>query len=144
MELTFSTALELRNYLYYWSLVMVGVFTLHFITTVIVFSAQCIPLEKYWAPSTPGHCISTTDFFYWKCEKTSSHDKRLTNTFQATNVFTIITDIIMLVLPIPTVWKVPYSLPHKIGIIAAFLCGTFSTLASRIRLYSIKVYTESP
>lgn len=50
----------------------------------------------------------------------------------------------MLALPIPTVWKVPYSLPHKIGIIAAFLCGGFSTLASCIRLYSIRVYTESP
>lgn len=50
----------------------------------------------------------------------------------------------MLALPIPTVWKVPYSLPHKIGIIAAFLCGGFSTIASCVRLYSIRVYTESP
>ncbi|KAF2169243.1 hypothetical protein M409DRAFT_64975 [Zasmidium cellare ATCC 36951] len=119
-------AKELRNYFYYWSLVLIGVLTLHFITTVIVFSTQCIPMEKYWAPSTPGKCISITAFFY------------------STNVFTIVTDIIMLALPVPTVWKVPYSLPHKIGIIAAFLCGGFSTIASCVRLYSIRVYTESP
>ncbi|KAK4503637.1 hypothetical protein PRZ48_004552 [Zasmidium cellare] len=119
-------AKELRNYFYYWSLVLVGVLTLHFVTTVIVFSTQCIPMEKYWAPSTPGKCISITAFFY------------------STNIFTIITDIVMLALPIPTVWKVPYSLPHKIGIIAAFLCGSFSTIASCVRLYSIRVYTESP
>lgn len=68
------TARELRNYFYYWSLVMVGVLTLHFITTVIVFSAQCIPMEKYWAPSTPGHCISITGFFYCKFDRTAFHN----------------------------------------------------------------------
>ncbi|KAK4502133.1 hypothetical protein PRZ48_005556 [Zasmidium cellare] len=116
---------ELRNHLYKGSLALLAVLTLHFITTVIVFSVQCVPMKKYWDPPTPGHCISITGFFY------------------STNIFTIITDIVMLALPVKTVWKVQGSLPEKLGVVAAFLSGGLSTLASCIRLYSIKVYTES-
>ena len=49
----------------------------------------------------------------------------------------------MLALPVKTVWKVQRSVSRKVGIVAAFLSGGLSTLASCIRLYSVKVYTES-
>lgn len=49
----------------------------------------------------------------------------------------------MLALPVQTVWKVQGTVYQKIGVVAAFLSGGLSTLASCIRLYSIQVYTES-
>lgn len=105
---------------------MMAALCLQFVTTVVVFSTQCIPMKRYWSPETPGKCIDITAFFY------------------STNLFTIITDVIMLALPIPVLLKVPGSRLRKAGIIAAFSCGGFSTLASCARVYSIKVYTQSP
>lgn len=83
----------------------------------------------------------------------------------ATNIFTIITDIMIIGLPIATLWKLncpraqkygmqnPFSLPllakesklknAPIGIMLAFLLGGISTIASCVRMYSIQIYTES-
>ncbi|EME46327.1 hypothetical protein DOTSEDRAFT_51841 [Dothistroma septosporum NZE10] len=119
-------AKELRNYFYHCSIAMIAVLCVQFGTTIIVFSAQCIPLTRYWSPEIPGNCIDITAFFY------------------STNFFTIITDVIMLALPIPVLLKVPGSRLRKAGVIAAFSCGGFSTLASCVRLYSIRIYTQSP
>lgn len=49
----------------------------------------------------------------------------------------------MLALPVTTVWQVRRPKSQKIGIVAAFLCGGLTTLASCIRLYSVRIYTES-
>lgn len=50
----------------------------------------------------------------------------------------------MIALPIPLIWKIPRERRQKIGILAAFLVAGIGTLASCIRLFSIKIFTESP
>ncbi|KAF2087061.1 hypothetical protein K490DRAFT_1925, partial [Saccharata proteae CBS 121410] len=99
--------------------------TLHFLSTVVVFSIQCVPMEKYWNPTVPGFCISITAFFY------------------STNIFTIITDVVILALPISTLWQVQRPRKQRLAIVGAFLVGGVSTVASCIRLYSVRIYTES-
>ncbi|KXT05863.1 hypothetical protein AC578_1112 [Pseudocercospora eumusae] len=116
---------ELRGWFWHASLALLAVIVLHFITTVIVFSVQCIPMKKYWRPSTPGKCIDITAFFY------------------SANIFTIITDLVMIALPMPIIWKIPRPKGQKVGIMAAFLVAGLGTLASCIRMYSIKIYTDS-
>jgi len=125
MFLYWRLASEFRNHFYYGTVVTIAVLCTHFLTTIIVLSVQCIPLEKYWNPTASGHCINITAFFY------------------STNVFTIATDLVMLALPMRTVWKLKRPGGQKVGVIAAFMCGGLSTLASCSRLYSIRIYTES-
>lgn len=64
--LTHLAGNELRGWFWFTSLALLGVIVLHFMTTVIVFSVQCMPMKKYWKPSTPGVCIDITAFFYCK------------------------------------------------------------------------------
>ena len=97
--------------------------TLHFITTVIVTGAQCIPLSRYWnGPSDGGHCINITAFFY------------------STNIFTIFTDILILALPIPTLWRLQMPRKKRLGLIAIFGVGVLDTVASGIRLMSVRKF----
>lgn len=49
----------------------------------------------------------------------------------------------MIALPIPIIWKIPRERRQKIAILFAFLVAGGGTLASCIRLYSIKIFTES-
>lgn len=49
----------------------------------------------------------------------------------------------MIALPIPIVMKIPCQRKQKIAILATFLVAGGGTLASCIRLYSIKTFTES-
>ncbi|RMY12251.1 hypothetical protein D0868_02686 [Hortaea werneckii] len=46
-------------------------------------------------------------------------------------------------LPIATLWKLNCPRAQKYGIMLAFLLGGVSTIASCVRMYSIKIYTES-
>merc|ERR1712072_494387 len=76
---------------------------------------QCIPMSTYWDPTVEGTCININDFFY------------------STNIFTIITDIMIIGLPIATLWKLNCPRAQKYGIMLAFLLGGISTIASCIR-----------
>lgn len=59
-------AAELRGWFYYASVSLLVILVLHFMTTLTVVATQCIPIEKYWSPSTPGNCIDITAFYYCK------------------------------------------------------------------------------
>lgn len=50
----------------------------------------------------------------------------------------------MIALPMPIIWKIPRAQKQKIGILLAFLVAGLGTLASCIRVYSIKIFTQSP
>ncbi|KAI5367332.1 hypothetical protein Slin15195_G024590 [Septoria linicola] len=126
MLLYLRLAAELRGWFYYASVILLVILVLHFMTTMTVVATQCIPIEKYWYPSTAGSCIDITSFFY------------------STSIFTVITDVIMIALPIPIIWKIPRERKQKMAIMAAFLIAGGGTLASCIRLYSIKIFTQSP
>ncbi|KXL44431.1 MAG: hypothetical protein FE78DRAFT_71750 [Acidomyces sp. 'richmondensis'] len=104
---------------------MAAIIIAQFVSTVVVVAVQCVPIAKYWDPSVPGTCINITAFFY------------------STNVFTIVTDGIILALPVSTLWKIQCPLVQRVGILSAFLFGGLSTIASCIRLYSVRIYTES-
>lgn len=61
----------------------------------------------------------------------------------ATNIFTIITDVMILVLPISTLARVKQAKIARVGLVGVFGAGALSTVASCVRLYTIRVYTVS-
>ncbi|KAK5119020.1 hypothetical protein LTR62_000231 [Meristemomyces frigidus] len=96
-----------------------------FISTVVVVGVQCRPTTHYWDQHSSGRCVDLTAFFY------------------ATNVFTIITDIVIIGLPIGMLTNLQLPRGQKVGLLATFLISAIATLASCIRLYSVRIYTQS-
>ncbi|KAF2732097.1 hypothetical protein EJ04DRAFT_408856, partial [Polyplosphaeria fusca] len=107
--------------------VTIWILTVFVVICVIVCLVQCTPLHKMWdfVGLVPGHCINTTAFFY------------------STSSFNIITDIWILVLPIPTLMAIQRPKREKIALVGVFSLGVFSTIASIVRLHSIRIFTES-
>ena len=67
---------------------------------------MCTPREKIWNPLLDtGHCFD------------------MYATFQATSVFNVISDFAILILPMPSVWKLQISFKRKISMTAIFATG---------------------
>ena len=67
---------------------------------------SCQPLRKRWDPTLKGHCIDVTN--YWRFISLAN----------------IISDVAMLLFPLPVVWKLHVSLPQKVGLTVLFLTGS--------------------
>jgi hypothetical protein len=96
----------------------VGGFTIAwFLTTTFATIFQCTPVSYYWNQAQPGFCGVVP----------------LTFAF-ATSILNAVSDFVVVVLPIPMVWKLDLPRGRKIGVIAIFLLGGVVIFASVIRL----------
>lgn len=86
-------------------------------TLVLLF--QCSPVKKSWRPRTPGHCLPNDTTFY------------------VLAAITIFCDVIIFLMPIPLLMKVQINLRRKIGLIAIFTLGIFTTVCSIMRMVQI-------
>lgn len=77
---------------------------------------QCTPVHYYWNRTIPGHCVNDIDFYI---------------ALAATNT---LTDIILLVIPMPTVWALKVSRSKKLALSGVFVLGAF---VCTIALYRI-------
>ncbi|KAF6239402.1 hypothetical protein HO173_002664 [Letharia columbiana] len=66
---------------------------------------QCTPIEKVWKPSIQGHCINTYD--WWMSSAISS----------------VIIDLIILLIPLPILWKLQLPPLRKYLLLGVFVCG---------------------
>ncbi|KAG8361304.1 hypothetical protein FVEN_g1074 [Fusarium venenatum] len=79
-------------------------------TLALVFS--CSPVDKSWNPLKEGQCLPPGP------------------SFTGYAVVTIVSDIVVAVLPIPVLVKLEIKLAKKIGLIAIFTLGIFTTVCS--------------
>ncbi|KAL2261102.1 hypothetical protein VTK26DRAFT_4703 [Humicola hyalothermophila] len=94
------------------------------IVITILFICICIPVEKLWYPEIPGRCIDQV------------------GTWIANAASTIVTDVAILVLPIPQVWRLQLRKAEKIGVTAAFCLGFFVVFTSAYRFSVLFTYTN--
>ncbi|KAI0538548.1 hypothetical protein GGR58DRAFT_467673 [Xylaria digitata] len=96
-----------------------------YVVCIATTLGQCTPLEKAWDVTRilPGECINTTIFFYF------------------TSGFNILTDVWILLLPIPTLRSLKISRHSRYVLYGIFGIGSFATAMSCVRLYSIHIYT---
>ncbi|KAL8767561.1 MAG: hypothetical protein Q9209_005978 [Squamulea sp. 1 TL-2023] len=89
-----------------------------FIAFVVTQFVTCQPFEYWWDKSIPGgHCINGKHVGYYI---TSPPD--------------ILTNIAILVLPIPWLWDLQMQTRRKIAITCIFILGSFAALGSIIRV----------
>lgn len=65
----------------------------------------CVPTEKLWNPMIPGGCMDLGKFYY------------------GLQIPNIVTDAIILVMPMHTVWGLPISKAQKTGLSIIFVLG---------------------
>ncbi|MCJ1412463.1 hypothetical protein MMC19_006557 [Ptychographa xylographoides] len=82
----------------------------------LTFIFQCTPIEKAWNFTMPGTCIN------------------ITTQFIANAIPNIFTDIVILLMPLPLVWKLQMRMTQKVALCGIFLTGSFVCAVSLIRL----------
>lgn len=76
------------------------------VVATFLFCFLCVPLRKLWQPRTPGHCM----------------DERMIWVLNA--CFTLLTDVLILLIPLPYVWSMRTRHITRFGITLAFALGS--------------------
>ena len=89
------------------------------ISTTIVDIVTCIPVRFFWDPTVNGHCVDTHTFYI------------------VDSAMQLITDVVVLLIPLPVVWSLQIGTPRKIGLSVIFLLGGLydSLEFERLELY---------
>lgn len=94
---------------------LVGALVVQTLATGTTAFAACRPFAANWDPKIPGsYCIDKEGLFRWA------------------SFPNIITDIIILVLPMRTIWHLQTSRRLKFGLIATFAVGSLSVFAQSV------------
>ncbi|KAK5998967.1 hypothetical protein PT974_01351 [Cladobotryum mycophilum] len=106
------------------------------IAVLIVTALQCQPTRAWWDRFHPVHPMHPSEY---KCTVDS------TKFFYGNAIPTIITDVMMLALPIPYVLRLQLPRGQKVALIGIFLVGIFVTIVSIVRLnYLLHTDLSSP
>ena len=87
---------------------------------------NCVPIRGFWDASVSARC--------WNF-------KSSTIAYAVTNLST---DVLVLALPVRTIWRLHLSGPRKIALTLIFMLGSFDTLAALIRLLSAATHDNDP
>lgn len=69
---------------------------------------DCTPRRRIWDENTPGHCLNNKTLYIFSA------------------AFNIVSDSIMLTVPIYLIWTLQMSIRRKIGVSAIFATGVLS------------------
>lgn len=87
--------------------VLLGITTLTWVAYIIAAYFQCTPFEFQWDKKIPGgHCFDIEAYY------------------KSTSVPNIVTDLIILILPVPTVVNLKVTMTRKLGLLLVFLVGS--------------------
>jgi hypothetical protein len=98
-----------------------GLFVLGYsIARIFVDVLQCVPIEADWNPLLPGaKCVNLTAELI---------------TFSSLNT---VTDIIILILPIPMLWQLKIKMTQKLQLIGIFMLGGLVCVMSVVRAITL-------
>lgn len=87
--------------------IVAGIITANWIGTTVAGFLLCIPLDYTWDRTIPGgHCFD------------------INSDFRLGSLANIVTDVVMLVLPLPVIWKIRTTSHIKIGLTITFATGS--------------------
>lgn len=86
---------------------------------IVVTIFQCLPVQKYWDRSVPGHCIDNAAF-RWSWAP-----------------FNTILDVWVCVIPLPVIRRLQMNTFKKVGIMLLFSLGLFVCVTSIVRMSAL-------
>ncbi|KAE8157854.1 hypothetical protein BDV40DRAFT_304749 [Aspergillus tamarii] len=90
-------------------------FLFYFADTILKIF-ECTPRSKIWDEHVPGHCIN------------------INGPILAASIFNVVSDFLILLLPIVCVWRLQMTFKKKICTSAVFVAGSFGCISSVMRL----------
>ena len=87
------------------SLVVAAFITSWYLAATLVSIFQCVPISSQWDPTVSGRCINYG------------------SSVRATGIVNIITDFVLLGLPMPLVWRIKTSTTKKWQLTVTFMLG---------------------
>ena len=85
---------------------LISVMVFYYVPAFFIKLFRCNPIRKNWSPETEGKCIATKySILFADC------------------IISIITDLVILLLPLPLVWKLQISLRRKLKVMSVFAGG---------------------
>ncbi|KAL6864649.1 putative PTH11-typeG-protein-coupled receptor [Trichoderma novae-zelandiae] len=96
------------------------------VSSIIATICQCNPVAKAFDKTLPGTCIDLARFWF------------------ANAGFSIATDIIILLLPMPLVYQLEAPGAYKIALMAVFAIGLFVVVTSCLRVATLDIFATSP
>ena len=94
-----------RDLCYWCTQGLLGFNTIFYTVYFFIPIFSCTPRLKIWAPNTPGSCMEINILYY------------------ASAIFNMVSDILMLTVPIFLIWNLQMSVRRKIGVSTIFLTG---------------------
>ncbi|PTB35551.1 uncharacterized protein TrAFT101_009408 [Trichoderma asperellum] len=95
------------------------------ISSMVATIFQCNPVVKAFDKAQKGTCINLATFWF------------------ANAGFSIATDVIILLLPMPLVYQLEVPRPQKIALMAVFAIGVFVVITSCLRVTTLDVFATS-
>ena len=86
--------------------VFITTWTIYSVIDVLLVVFECSPVRKAWEPLLPGRCID------------------IIHVGVASGVVNIIYDVILLIIPIPMVWRLQLAKKMKIAVTGIFMTGS--------------------
>ncbi|KAK1711435.1 hypothetical protein BDP67DRAFT_405879 [Colletotrichum lupini] len=117
----FNARKSIRYYI--WALA--GIVLAWFIAVILVTIFQCLPVHAFWARYDTVNPLSSDQY-------TCGVDVKMF--FKGNSIPNIITDALVVLLPIPYVWKLQLHKAQKFALAGIFALGTFVTVVSMARL----------
>jgi hypothetical protein len=90
------------------------VLVMFYVSITIVKFSQCTPREKIWNRKLPGKCINVN------------------NLLNVSGMFNFLTDVLILLIPVKSVWNLQMKTKRKLQIVAIFTVGAVYVLLSQI------------
>lgn len=87
--------------------VLIAILIANWIAFLFALTFQCSPVAFQWNKTIPGGRCSNISAFY-----------------KSTSAPNIVTDIVIMILPIPTIWQLQVSTIRRIGLMFVFLVGS--------------------
>ncbi|OBT55762.1 hypothetical protein VE04_03377 [Pseudogymnoascus sp. 24MN13] len=106
--------------------VMLGIILSYMVATFFSSVFQCTPISRAWDKSIHGSCISIPKNWY------------------ANAGFSIATDFIILVLPMPIIYKSYLPSNQKVALMFVFALGAFVMITSIFRMQTLNFSSTSP
>lgn len=89
--------------------ILIAILIANWIAFLFALTFQCSPVAFQWDKKIPGGRCSNISAFY-----------------KSTSAPNILTDLVIMVLPIPTIWQLQVSTIRKVGLMFVFLVGSVS------------------
>jgi hypothetical protein len=106
--------------------IILGTLLAYYVPVLFLKAAICRPISKFWMPELPGQCFNQRALIL------------------ADSVISVISDMVLLVAPLPLTCNLQIQKRKRVKIAAVFSAGGLACICSAIRLVDIVQHGMSP